>query len=92
MTATKQLEKIPVYDFSSRELYNDAYTHLFGRDARFLHLFGSAGSGKSNFAFQLEIVESYEPRRRNRKTMVVRQTFNTLKDSCYADLKAVIYD
>ena len=92
MTATKQLEKIPVYDFSSRELYNDAYTHLFGRGERFLHLFGSAGSGKSNFAFQREIVESYEPRRRNRKTMVVRQTFNTLKDSCYADLKSVIYD
>jgi phage terminase large subunit len=80
------------YDFSNRALYNDAYIELFENNSRFIHLFGSAGSGKSNFAFQREIVESYDWRRRNRKTLVIRQVFNTLKDSCYADLKAVIYD
>jgi phage terminase large subunit len=92
MTATNQIEKIPVYDFSDARLYNAAYIHLFDIKHRFLHMYGSAGSGKSNFGFQREIVESYEPARRNRKTMVVRQTYNTLKDSCYADLKSVIYD
>lgn len=92
MTATAQIEKIPVIDFSEPLLYNAAYIHLFEIPHRFLHMYGSAGSGKSNFGFQREIVESYEPERRNRKTMVVRQTYNTLKDSCYADLKSVIYE
>jgi phage terminase large subunit len=92
MTNQAQIERIPVYDFSDPLLYNAAYIHLFGVKNRFLHMFGSAGSGKSNFGFQREIVESYEPHRKNRKTMVVRQTYNTLKDSCYADLKSVIYD
>lgn len=80
------------FDFSSSELYNDAYISLFDIKSRFIHLFGSAGSGKSNFGFQREIVESFDWSRRNRKTLVIRQVFNTLKDSCYADLKSVIYE
>lgn len=92
MSANTNLNKIPVYDFTSPRLYNAAYVSLFKNTARFLHLFGSAGSGKSAFAFQKEIVRSYRAARRNRKTMVVRQTYNTLKDSCYSDLKTVIAD
>ncbi len=80
------------YDFSDPELYNETYLELFDNTSRFIHLFGSAGSGKSNFEAQREIVESYDERRRNRKTLIGRQVYNTLKDSCYADLKAVIYD
>ena len=92
MTAKAKLTRIPTYDFTSPKLYNAAYVPLFQNKSRFLHLFGSAGSGKSAFGFQKEIVRSYRPTRRGRKTMVVRQTYNTLKDSCYSDLKTIIYD
>ncbi len=57
--------------------------------AEFLHLCGGAGSGKSRFAAQKEIAFSYA--RSRRKTLVVRKVFNTLKDSCYSELKSVIY-
>jgi phage terminase large subunit len=92
MTAQAQTAKIPTYDFTSPKLYNAVYMPLFQNKSRFLHLFGSAGSGKSAFGFQKEIVRSYRPERRNRKTMVVRETYNTLKDSCYSDLKTIISD
>ncbi len=80
-----------VFDFSNPELYNRAYIPLFKNDAEFLHLYGSAGSGKSRFAAQKEIVKSFRPERKNRKTIIARKVFATLKDSCYAELKAVIY-
>ena len=79
-------------DFSDKRLFNRSYIPLFYNDAEFLHLCGGAGSGKSRFEAQREIVESYEPTRKRRKTIVVRKVFNTLKDSCYAELKTVIYD
>jgi phage terminase large subunit len=81
-----------VFNFANPKLYNTAYIPLFKEKAEFLHLFGSAGSGKSVFAAQREIVKSFRPERRNRKTLVVRKVSNTLKDSCYSELKSVIYD
>lgn len=91
MTAAAQVRRIKA-DFSDPKLYNRAYIPLFYNDTPFLHLFGSAGSGKSRFEAQREIVESFEPERKNRKTLVVRKVYNTLKDSCYSELKTVIYD
>lgn len=79
-------------DFSDARLYNRAYIPLFHNRAEFLHLFGSAGSGKSVFAAQREIVESFEWDRRGRRTLVIRKVGNTLKDSVYSELKGVIYD
>jgi phage terminase large subunit len=81
-----------VCDFSDRELYNPAYIPLFENHSRFLHLWGSAGSGKSVFACQKEIILSFKSERRGRKTLVVRAVHNTLKDSVYAELVGVIYD
>lgn len=79
------------FDFSDKRLYNSAYIPLFKNDAEFLHLYGSAGSGKSRFAAQKEIVKSFLPQRRDRKTLVVRKVAKTLKDSVYSELKSVIY-
>jgi phage terminase large subunit len=79
------------FDFSSKALYNSAYVPLFKNDAEFLHLWGSAGSGKSRFAAQKEIVKSFQWDRKNRKTLCVRKVFNTIKDSIYSELKGVIY-
>lgn len=89
MTATAQVRKVKA-DFSDKSLYNPAYIPLFYSDAEFLHLYGSAGSGKSMFAAQREVIESFEPGRKNRKTLVIRKFAVTLKDSVYAELKGVI--
>lgn len=80
------------FDFSNEKLYNRAYIPHFRNDAEFLHFFGGAGSGKSRFIAQKEIVKSFLPGRRNRRTLVVRKVANTLRDSCHAELRAVIYE
>src|SRR3954471_8783949 len=91
MTATAAVRKVKA-DFSDLALYNRSYVPLFENRAEFLHLVGGAGSGKSRFEAQREIVESFEPKRSRRKTLVVRKVANTLKDSCYSELKTVIYE
>ena len=83
---------VKTFDFSDPRLYNAAYKPLFQNDAEFLHLYGSAGSGKSRFAAQKEIVKSFRSDRRDRKTLVVRKVAKTLKDSVYSELKGIIYD
>lgn len=83
--------KTQTFDFSSPKLYNSAYVPLFKNDAEFLHLYGSAGSGKSRFAAQKEIVKSFRPERKDRKTLVVRKVAKTLKDSVYSELRSIIY-
>lgn len=79
-------------DFSNVNLYNKVYLPMFRRKEEFLHYFGSAGSGKSRFIAQKEIALSFDPNRKNRKTLVIRKVATTLKDSVYAELKTVIYD
>lgn len=86
MTAVAQVFKFDAACF------NKAYIPLLHNKAEFLHLFGGAGSGKSRFEAQKEIALSFESRRQRRKTIVARKVFNTLKDSCYAELKTVIYE
>lgn len=79
------------FDFSDKRLYNRAYLPTFNNDAEFLHFYGSAGSGKSRFIAQKEIVKSFRSERRDRKTLVIRKVAKTLKDSVYSELKGVIY-
>lgn len=83
--------KTRTFDFSRADLYNSAYVPLFKNTAEFLHLYGSAGSGKSRFAAQKEIVKSFRPERRDRKTLVIRKVAKTLKDSVYSELRSIIY-
>lgn len=78
------------FDFSNPQLYNPIYIPTFNVRQRFLHYFGSAGSGKSFFAAQKEIVFSFLPHRANRRTLVARRYYNTLGNSCFAELKNVI--
>lgn len=72
-----------------KRAFNRSYLPTMDHPAEFLHFCGGAGSGKSRFVAQREILKSYT--RRNRKTLVVRKVFNTLKDSCYSELKTIIY-
>lgn len=78
-------------DFSNVKLYNRKYIPLFYSDAEFLHLYGSAGSGKSVFAAQKEIVETFDWKRRNRKTLIMRQVERTLKNSVFSQLIGIIH-
>jgi phage terminase large subunit len=73
-----------------RECFNPSYIPMLHSDGEFEHFYGGAGSGKSRFVAPREIISSFE--RHKRKTIVVRKVFNTLKDSCYAELKTVIYE
>lgn len=80
-----------VFDFSNRNLYNPVYIPTLYKRDPFLHYFGGAGSGKSVFVAQKHIVYSFQPWRRGRKTIVARRFYNSLGNSCYAELKNVIY-
>lgn len=91
MTTTTKVKKIKC-DFSDPGLYNPAFIPLFENKSRFLHLWGSAGSGKSVFEAQKEIVLSFDWQRRERKTLCVRKVKDTMKESVYAELKGVISD
>lgn len=92
MTATAKVQQIRTFDFSRRDLFNEVYIPLLKDRSEFLHLYGSAGSGKSRFAAQKEVLLSFKPERRGRRTLVVRKVAKTLKDSVYAELKSVVYE
>lgn len=81
-----------IIDFSNPDLYNPTYIPLLDDEHEFLHLWGSASSGKSYFEAQREIIKSFEPQRHRRKTIVARKVYATLRDSCFAQLKEVIYN
>src|SRR5215831_13767708 len=89
MTATA-----PTIDLEkNRRKFNAKYIPLFRRKDRFIHLFGSAGSGKSVFACQKEIILSFAKwRKGGRKTLVVRKVARTLAESVYSQLVATVYD
>lgn len=81
-----------VFDFSNPDLYNPVYLQTFKWREPVIHLYGSAGSGKSVFVAQKEIALSFQNWRRNRKTLVARRYYNSLGQSCYSQLKSAIYD
>lgn len=78
------------FDFSNPDLYNPVYIPTMQRREPVLHYFGSAGSGKSVFVAQKEVIFSFYSWRRDRKTIVARRYYNSLGQSCYAELKHVI--
>ncbi len=73
----------------SRRAFNSAYLPVLDNTSEFIHFVGGAGSGKSRFIAQREILKSFT--RTKAKTLVVRKVFNTLRDSCFSELKTVIY-
>lgn len=65
------------------------YDYIFNWDKRFYMVVGSYGSSKSyNTALKLILKAVQEP---NRKILVTRQVYRTLKESCYDLLKEIIY-
>lgn len=76
-----------IIDFSIRELYNDKYIPLLHNKKKYLFLMWWWWSWKSVFVSQKEIIKSFATKN---KIMCVRKIFNTLKDSCFAELKARI--
>lgn len=79
-------------DFWSNEA--DIYTKVFDKTyeatTRFIVSVGGAGSSKSYSEAQKEIILSFEEHGGN--VLVVRQTYASLADSCFALLKGIIYD
>jgi phage terminase large subunit len=88
----QQAPDVRTFDFSNADLYNPRYMELFYDESPFLHLFGSAGSGKSRFEAQKEIALSFDSNRARRNTLIVRKVAITLKNSVYAELKTVIHE
>lgn len=78
------------WDFSNPDLYNPVYIPTFRRREPVLHYYGSAGSGKSVFVAQKEIILSFQHWRRGRKTVVARRYYSTIQNSVYAELLSVI--
>ncbi len=65
---------------------NRAYYPILTDPNRYIHLYGSAGSGKSYFAAQREI---YQASRSVERVLCVRKIQRTMKNSVYALLKDV---
>lgn len=68
-----------------KEKINRIYLPLLENNSRFIILIGGGGSGKSVFASQ-KIIMRYS-RESGRKCVVVRKVADTLRDSCFAELK-----
>ena len=64
-----------------RRIFNDAYfPYLFSYCNRYQVYYGSAGSGKSVFAFQKMIIKALQDKRR---ILVIRKVERTIKDSVF---------
>lgn len=69
-----------------KRFFNEAYLPYLKNTSRFLLFYGGAGSGKSVFAIQRQIIKgltSPEPR----KTLVVRKVGATIRESIFAEFK-----
>lgn len=65
----------------SRKVFNDAYfPYLFSYCNRYQVYYGSAGSGKSMFAFQKMIIKALTMKRR---VLVIRKVERTIRDSVF---------
>jgi phage terminase large subunit len=82
-----------VLDVSDLGLWNEVYLPLMDaeRDAFDINtLWGSGGSGKSQYIFRRWITKMFEKRRR--RYYVIRKVNATLRTSSYQDLKDCVYD
>jgi len=80
---------VETVDFSNRWLYNEKYIKLLHDKKRYLFLMWGWWSGKSVFVSQKEIIRSFWQKD---KIMCVRKIYNTLKDSCFSELKRRIIE
>lgn len=69
-----------------KRFFNEVYLKTLNNKNRILIYYGGAGSGKSVFAFQRQVIkylQSPEPR----KCLVVRKVGATIRDSVFAQMK-----
>jgi phage terminase large subunit len=83
MTANKTL------NLSNPKLFNPVYIPFLSDNTEFLHFYGGAGSGKSRFVAQKEIIKTFDKTRIGKRCLVIRKIGRTLKDSVYTELKQV---
>lgn len=72
------------------EIYTKVFERTFNADTRFVLSYGGSGSGKSYSEAQKEIILSFYPDGGN--LLIVRQTYSSLMDSCFALVKGIIQD
>ena len=70
--------------------FNEAYFDYLDDNTRYLHFYGSAGSGKSVFVAQKLILESFKYKE-GQDVLVVRKIEKTIKESVFKLLKSTIY-
>lgn len=75
-----------IIDFSNKELYNEKYIKILNNDKRYIFLCGGAGSGKSVFQAQKEVIKTFG----KNKLMIIRKVKDTHKDSTFAEIKNII--
>lgn len=76
-----------IRDFSNPKLYNKKYIPLLQNDKRYIIMMWWAGSWKSRFEAQKEIIKTYNEWN---KLLAVRKVKRTIKDSMYNELLTVI--
>lgn len=76
---------------SLRELVGGGYNEYWRSKCRYVVCKGSRASKKSKTTALWIIVNMTNPQFKEANTLVVRRNFNTLKDSCYSDLRWAIY-
>lgn len=76
----------------NKKVFNEAYLPLLFNKTRYEVIYGGAGSGKSYFVAQKLIYKHLVSPPHSLRTIVVRKTKNTLRDSAFEQLKSVISD
>ena len=71
----------------NNDAFNDVYIPYLENNSRYLVFYGSAGSGKSRFAVQRQVIMSLKG---VRKTLVVRKVNATIKDSIFQEYLTVL--
>lgn len=71
----------------NKKAFNKVYLPYLDNTSRYLVFYGSAGSGKSRFAVQRQIVKALNSKR---KVLVVRKVGATLRDSIYEEYLTVL--
>ena len=70
-----------------KRFFNDVYLPYLSNTERVTVFFGGAGSGKSVFAVQRQLIKSLQS---PRKCLVVRQVTATLRDSIFAEFQSAL--
>jgi len=72
-----------IIDFD-KSIFNSAYIPSLKANERYVHFYGGAGSGKSIFAAQKELIKSFTP---GERILCIRKVQKTMKNSVFAVLK-----